>query len=80
MQPVKLDHFLDKDALAHDGAAQVEREGGEVFPVAAHHLAGGDLGVAPDELESHAAGGAVDPADCFVAADGLFDEVSHVGH
>lgn len=46
VKPIELDHFVDEDALAHDGAAEVERKGRKVLPVAAHHLAGGYLGLA----------------------------------
>lgn len=48
VQPVDLDHFCRKDALAHDGAGEIEGKGGEVFPVAAHHFAHADSRLCKD--------------------------------
>lgn len=80
VKPIELDHLVDEDALAHDGATQVEGKGREVFPVAAHHLAGGHFGLAREVGASCAAGAAVETADHLAVFGCLFDQLSHVYH
>lgn len=80
MKPIQLDHLVDEDALAHDGAAQVERKGREVFPVAAHHLAGGHFAFARENGASYTGAVAVELADHPAVFGGRFDQLSHVDH
>ena len=74
VDPVDRFHLLDEDALAEDGADEVEGKRGRVLPVPRHHAANGNFLAA---LERFRHGGLVGLCDKGPVLDAAFDGFAH---
>lgn len=57
VQPIQLDHLVNKHSLAHHGSAQVQCEWREILPIPAHHLSHAVFGLGRNLVPTAPSGG-----------------------